>query len=1134
VKAGPIPLPGVAVTATNTLTGKKYATTTDVNGAYEMTIPKTGRYVVRAELAAFGPETKEVRITADARDLTAEFGLQLASRVAQQTAQADATQTAALATTISRGVQSLSVNQGDTGTEAAGTGTGNAGTTMPTLGGIGGGDATDSVAISGQAGQTNLMAGMTEDDVRQRIQDAMEQARAQGINPSDMMGQVASALMPMMGPGGGGPGGGRGGPGGGGGGGRGGGGGGGGGSFRNFNPTQPHGALFWNGGNNALNAVPFSISGDPVQNPGGYQNSFGVSLTGSPSIPGLLAANPKQFVFLNITGTRNVSAQIFNDIVPTATERTGNLSTLGVALYDPKTGVQYPGGVLPTAATGCPVVDPGCTLVSQTALNLVNQYYPLPNVANVGPQGYNYQATTTAGSNSDQVSLRYVRNIGNVPQRGFGGGGFGGGRRQGSGPATLRQNINFSGAYQHSASDSKNYIPILGGGTFSNGYNLNAGYTIGYGRFTENASVTWNRSHSITHNYYTNTQTNPGAFIATDASTDTVTANPFYYGLPLISVTGSISSLNATDPAESVGQTISFSDFVSYSHKRHNMRYGFDVRRVHADSQGGGNVLGALTFSGYATESPTASSCTGTNCPTTGAGLADLLLGLPQQSSIQATLHKTYLRENVFDGYANDDFRLKGNLTLNYGLRYEYFGPYYEKNNRLVNLDHDANFTSVVPVQPGQSGPFTGYFNRSLVQADRTMFSPRFGFAYRMPSKFLPAITKEMVWRGGYGINYNTGQPASFARQMAFQPPFAAEETNTVQSANSAGTNGCTEQNLTLTHAFGCSTVTETNSYSVNKWYRLGHVQVWNLGVQKTLPLQTVLNIDYNGALGGALDIVRAPNRNATGLIDNSAEPYDFEDSLGFSRLQVLGVNLRKRLQKGISIQGTYLLRHSIDNASSIGGGGTTVAQNDLDLNAEEGNSSFLTRQQISGNWVIELPFGPNRKFLAAGGFWAHVLDGFNWSGNYTVASGTYYTPHYTGTPAEVASGASGSLRPNRNFGVPIAGPGHLVRNGPTCLQNYNSCWFNPNAFSAPALDTYGTASRGQIEGPGTVSISSALSRTFTFGGTRSFETRVSANNAFNTVQYSGINTTVNSTTYGQVSSVAGRRTLQFTARYRF
>ena len=177
-------------------------------------------------------------------------------------------------------------------------GRGNAGAQMPTLVGLGGGDttATESVAVSGAMGQTNGLANFSEDDIRQRVQDAIANAQRQGGAAGDMANAVAGMLGGMMG------GGGFGGPGGGGGGRGGRGGGGGGGGFRGFNPTQPHGTVFYQGGNGALNATPFSLTGAQVVKPSSMQNRFGVSFTGSPWIPGVFKANPKQFVFVNVTG----------------------------------------------------------------------------------------------------------------------------------------------------------------------------------------------------------------------------------------------------------------------------------------------------------------------------------------------------------------------------------------------------------------------------------------------------------------------------------------------------------------------------------------------------------------------------------------------------------------------------------------------------------------------------------------------------------------------------------------------------------------------------------------------------------------------------------------------------------------
>ena len=554
---------------------------------------------------------------------------------------------------------------------------------------------------------------------------------------------------------------------------------------------------------------------------------------------------------------------------------------------------------------------------------------------------------------------------------------------------------------------------------------------------------------------------------------------------------------------------------MSYSHKKHNMRFGGDIRRVHADSIVGSNGFGAFTFSGYATQNP---NCTSLTCPASGSGFGDLLFGLPQQSAIQAGEFKTYLRANVLDWYGQDDWRARSNLTLNFGLRYEYFSPYVEKFNHLVNLDHNANFSVVQPVQPGQKGPYSGTFPRSLVNPDRNMYSPRFGFAYRPPQKFF----KETVVRGGYGINFNTGQYATIAQQLSSQPPFAVTQTNIVTTPNLQGTAGCTQANMTLANAFNCSTVPVQNNYAANIDYRLGHVQVWNVDIQHTLPMGIVANLGYNGTKSGELDMVRAPNRTASGLLNPNAQAYLYEDSLGYARYNGLNLSVRKRMQKGIALAATYIYGHSIDNASSIGGSAQVPAQNDLDLNAEEGNSSFDIRQKLTGNWVLELPFGPNRAFLSKGGFWSKALDGFSLSGDFTFQTGSYFTPHYSATVGETATGTNNTLRPDRVFSTPIPGAQTIHQ------------WFNPAAFTAPPANAYGTASRNSIEGPGTVAVDASLSRTVLLGETRSFEARVTATNVFNTVQYSGIDTTQNSLTFGQVTSAAAMRALTVIARYRF
>jgi hypothetical protein len=571
-----------------------------------------------------------------------------------------------------------------------------------------------------------------------------------------------------------------------------------------------------------------------------------------------------------------------------------------------------------------------------------------------------------------------------------------------------------------------------------------------------------------------------------------------------------------------------------------------DFRRIHADSIGGTNVLGSFTFSGYSTENPLLQTCNPTTdakqCTEYGASgspVADLLLGLPQQTGITAGLNKIYLRGNSWDWYVNDDWRAKSNITINYGLRWEYFSPYTEKYGHLVNLNLTGsgaglqiqNVCAISATGCASTGNQLG-LPASLVHPDKMLYSPRVAIAWSPRLKLM----KGMVVRSGYGINYNTGAYATFAKKMAFQQPFAITQTNTLSTATSPTT--CTPANMSLnivnasSTGFNCSTQTTQSNYGADPNYRLGMVQVYNLGIQKTLPQQIVLNVDYTGAFSGNLDMLRAPNRNASGVLNSSSGQFTYEDSLGYQRSNALAINARERLHKGVSLQATYTYSHSIDDASSVGGSGGSIAQDDQNLGAEESNSSFDKRHVLSGNFVIEPPFGPNRAFLNKGGVMAKIFDGYSISGNFTFASGSYATPQFSGTAAEIQAGAGGSLRPNRNFTQTIHGPQtHLA-------------WFNPAAFvgacTVPAqpfclpAGTYGNASRNSIELPGTVSISGSLSRTISLGETRGIEMRLNANNALNTVQYAGVGTQINATTFGEVTSAAAMRSFTYMLLYRF
>ncbi len=1067
VKSGSTPLPGVTVTAQNTLTGKRFSTTTDINGGWSLHLAQNGRYVIRTQFAAFAQGSQEAVLNAASHDQTVNFDLLLASRAAAQVQmQEQSTDQAAQAIRqlAATGVQNLSLVSAlaeGTDTQAGASNlSGSAGAALPSI--AGNSDFSgDSVAISGQSGTVSPLAGMDMD----RVRDAMETVRTLMGGPG---GNFAGTGGGLFGGGGfGGPGGMMGGA------------GGARGNFRGFKPGQPHGAIFWSGSNSAIDAEPFSLHGQSQQQPASGTNRFGITFMSAPYLPGVTKPSGKDAVFLTLSGQRNSTPSDQYATVPTDAERTGNFAGQPT-VYNPATGQPYLNNQVPVS--------------SQAAALL--KYFPEPTPGLVNDL-QNYHLLTTAQSNQTQAGVRYMRSLGKNASL-IGGRGNGGGRRSQQNQG-LRQSINFNYNWSRTAADNVNLFPELGGKNSSDSNSLQAGYTLGYKKITSIFNASWNRSQSQTTNFFTN-----GVDVATETgilgpNNTALNASPLNYGLPNVTLSV-FTGLNQQQPNFSVAQTLSFSETLSMIHGKHNLRFGGDYRRVHRDFLGGSNATGTFTFTGKFT----------------GSSLGDFLLGEPQETTIDAAAAKSYLRENVMDVFATDDWRARNYLTLNYGIRYEFFAPYTEKNGHLAFVDTNAaaGFTQTAEVQAGGASSINGKLPDSLVYPFRVGFAPRVGMALRLP--------KQTVLRAGYGINFTNGQYASFATSMAHQPmvnapSFVNEQTNEAATAGA----------LTLANGFGAPDT--VGNYALDPHYRLPYVQVWNLDVQKTLPWGIVMNAGYNGSKGTHLDIKSAPRATASSpLTDPTNLVFSYEQPVAFSNFNAGTLRVNKRLSGGVAVGASYVYSHSIDDAGTLGGASTIVAQNWQNLQAEEGNSSSDQRQKVSGNYLYELPFGKD-KFWFTGGTASHILEGFSVSGTFSFATGTPLTPSYPAAISDVAHGTAGTLRPDysANGISPTTGAGSLKK------------WFNPAAFTQPTADSYGNAfghvSRNSITGPGAVQNNMTLSKTMQLGDTRSMELRATANNIFNTVQYSGVDTSLTSPTAGQVISASNpMRQFNFMARFRF
>jgi hypothetical protein len=1053
VKSGNVPLPGVTVTAENTLTGKRYATTTDITGAWSMKIPRNGRYVVRTQFAGFAQGAGEALLNASSHDQGVNFDLMLASRAtAQEQRQAGEGEAAmqAIRQMATNGPQNLNLMNALTGeTEAGGEGSSaTSGAALPSA--AGNSDfSSESVNVNGQAGQVSPLAGLDMN----RIRDAIEDARA--MNGGRGFGGRGGML--LGGPGGfaGGFIGGR-------------------FNFRAFNPAQPHGAVYWTGSDfSELDAEPFSLLGQHQIVPASGTNQFGITLMTAPYIPHLTKPSGKDNVFLNVSGTRSAIPQDQYATVPTDSERSGNIPGL-------------PGPITPVAQ----------------AKALLN-YIPEPNLPG---DTLNYHLLTTAQTNSTRAGVRYMRSFGaNATPFGFGGRGGGFGGRRGQQSEGLRQSMNLNYNWSHLASDNVNILPILGGKTASDSYSVQAGYTIGRGKVTSISNASWNRSNARTTNFFTS-----GVDVATQMGINgpgggALNANPLNYGVPSVTMS-EFTGISEVQPSFSIAQTISVSETLVWRAGKHNMRFGGDYRRVHQDFLGGSNATGTFYFTGAYS----------------GSAFGDFLLGEPQETSIAAAEGKSYLRDNVIDWYAQDDWRARPNLTLMFGIRYEYFAPYTEKYNHLAMVDTnpDGGFTNVGQVSAGQQSANFGALSDSMVYPFRTGFAPRGGFAWRLP--------KQTVIRGGYGMNYTVGEYATFARSMAYQPPFANEQTNIANNTCPPPAPAC------YTLANGFPAPNPIGNYAVDPHYRLPYVQVYNVDVQKTLPWGIVMNVGYNGSHGSNLDVKIAPNKTVSSPGTNPNQiPFFYEMYGAFSRYNAATVRVNKRMSKGVAVGANYQYAHSIDDADSVGGLSSVVAQNWQDIAADEGNSNFDVRHRVGGSYLYELPFGKD-KFYFTSGKMSHVLEGFSVSGDFTFATGTPLTPTLQASVTDVAHGTTGTERPDR-----VAGVG-LMQGGGRLKQ-----WFNPAAFTPARPDAagnaFGNAARNSIPGPGTVENDMSLSKTMQLGETRSMEIRATAKNVFNTVQYSGVFTTLytglgaqQSSNFGQVSSVGQMRQFQFVARFRF
>ena len=783
-------------------------------------------------------------------------------------------------------------------------------------------------------------------------------------------------------------------------------------------------------------------------------------LGGPLRIPGLLKGD-STFFTVSYFGTRGQSAFYNVGTVPTAAERSGDFSqTLinGVVptIYNPTTGAPFAGNVIPSS------------LINPAAAGLL-QYMPLPNLPGTVQ---NFDFVTAVPADTDNVSIRLNQNFGK------------------------NDRLSLTESIQRRKSDTAQLFGYLDPGNgFGDNTVLSWTHNVGSNALNT-ATLTFNRNRTTQDSYFSY-----GTNVAAELGIQGTSQEPINYGPPTLSFTN-FASLTDSLPSDSVVQYLSEGDSSSWVKHNHTMTFGGDFKRQDRNTTTDQNARGTFTFSGIATSQ----IVNGQPVANTGFDFADFLLGLPQASSVQFGADSTYFRQNAWDAYANDDWRVNPNLTLMFGLRYEYYSPLSEKYGHLVNLDIAPGFTAVAPVLPGAVGPYSGTFPNSLIEPDHDGWAPRAGLAWKPSSKHSTVV------RLGYGIYYNPTALNHLATELSEQPPFAETQTLTTSAANV----------LTIQNGLATAPTNATvlNTYAVQKDYKIGYAQSWNVSVQQNLSRSFFVELSYLGTKGTDLDTETVPNRAALGssplssqnvLPIANAQQFIYDSSWGNSIYHAGQARLMRRFARNMSFNILYTLSKSIDDSSTFGGVGNVVAQNAFDLSAERGLSSFNRTHVVNLNYVLSTPTEST--------WWKR-----NWtlSGSALLESGTPLTARILGNQSNVAgTGVVGSGRAEAT-GLPIED---------------GSGYFNLAAFTAPLPGELGDAGRNTIPGPWSWSLNAAFGRYFTLGGEGSrkrLELRLETTNTLNHVNITNINTVVGSAQYGLPTTAGAMRTADINIRFRF
>jgi hypothetical protein len=835
------------------------------------------------------------------------------------------------------------------------------------------------------------------------------------------------------------------------------------GNRRNAGRGQIHGSFFYSLGDSAFDAAPFSLNGQANTKAAFEQNRFGFNVGGPLEIPKLFHAE-NTFFFINYTGNVQKSGVNMIGTVPTLAERGGDFSGISSLIYNPATGLPFLNNQIPAQQ------------ISSIAKGLL-AYIPLPNQPGAVN---NYRLVTATPNNNQNLNMRVNQTL------------------------SRKDQLAFVVNWQRRDATNPQLFGFLDSAT-GDGINTNFNWRHNFGGGILNSlGGSFNRNTNLTTPFFAN-----GANVAAELGIQGTSPNPINFGPPTVNFTN-FGALTDASPSQSAVYNLGATDTFSMRKGKHNWSFGGGYTRYFNNTITDANGRGTFTFTGLATS---ALNSSGLPVANTGFDFADFLLGAPQTDSIRYGGSNTYFRSNAYNVFAQDDYRVLSNLTLNLGVRYEYFAPWQEKYGRIANLDIAPDFSAVSVVTPTIPGLYTGSFPSSLIKPDRNNFAPRLGLAWK------PSPRGKVTVRMGYGIYYNPGVYNQFMSRLAAQPPFA----------DSTSVNTSPDNPLTLATGLTVTPAGKTilNTFAVDKDYRDMYAQTWNVSVQSDLPGALVGEIAYLGTKGTRLDIQEMPNQAPPGspltaeqrLLIGNATGFIYDAPVGNSIYHAAQARLARRFRRGFSGTLLYTYSKALDDSSTLGGAGNAVAQNFYDLSAERGLSSFNRTHVFTANYTWTSPVGGTSGFLANKGWLEKALKDWTVAGAATIESGTPLTARVLGNQSDIAgTGTVGSGRADAT-GLPVES---------------GSGFFNLAAFTVPPSGQYGDAGRNTIPGPGLFSLNLSLQRTISLTERTRLQMRIDATNFTNHVNITNFGTVVNSVNYGIPSAASGMRVLSITLRYNF